>query len=63
MWEDLHLRRRTEIDHLQGTIIALAAKHAQAVPLTRRIANLVKSAEEAKQGSPGLQPADIAAST
>ena len=62
MWEDLHLRRRTEIDHLQGAIIALAAKHAQAVPLTRRIANLVKSAEEAKQGSPGLNPAEIVSS-
>jgi 2-dehydropantoate 2-reductase len=62
MWEDLQLRRRTEIDHLQGTIIRLAAQHAQPVPLSRRIANLVKSAEEAKQGSPGLQAAEIASS-
>ena len=62
MWEDLHLRRRTEIDHLQGAIIALAAKHSQAVPLTRRIANLVKTAEAAKQGSPGLKPAEVASS-
>jgi 2-dehydropantoate 2-reductase len=62
MWEDLQLRRRTEIDYLQGTIIRLAAQHAQPVPLSRRIANLVKSAEEAKQGSPGLQAAEIASS-
>jgi 2-dehydropantoate 2-reductase len=60
MWEDLQLRRRTEIDHLQGAIIRLAAQHLQPVPLSRRIANLVKSAEEAKQGSPGLKAAEIA---
>jgi 2-dehydropantoate 2-reductase len=60
MWEDLHLRRRTEIDHLQGAIIALAAQHRLAVPLTRRIADLVKTAEEAKRGSPGLAAAEVA---
>lgn len=59
MWEDLNLRRRTEIDHLQGAIITLAARQQLAVPLTRRIANLVKSAEAAKQGSPGLSATDI----
>jgi 2-dehydropantoate 2-reductase len=60
MWEDLHLRRRTEIDHLQGAIIALAAQHRLDVPLTRRIADLVKTAEEAKRGSPGLAAAEVA---
>jgi 2-dehydropantoate 2-reductase len=60
MWEDLHLRRRTEIDHLQGAIIAHAAQHRLAVPLSRRLASLVKSAEASKQGSPGLPPAEIA---
>jgi 2-dehydropantoate 2-reductase len=60
MWEDLQLHRRTEIDYLQGAIIRLAAQYAQPVPLSRRIANLVKSAEAAKQGSPGLRPAEIA---
>jgi 2-dehydropantoate 2-reductase len=62
MWEDLQLHRRTEIDYLQGAIIRLAAQHAQPAPLSRRIANLVKSAEDAKQGSPGLRPAEIASS-
>lgn len=60
MWEDLHLRRRTEIDHLQGAIIALAAQYRLAVPLTRRIAGLVKTAEDAKQGSPELAAAEVA---
>lgn len=59
MWEDLQLRRRTEIDHLQGAIIRLAAQNQRAAPLSRRIAGLVKSAEEAKQGSPALAPAEI----
>jgi 2-dehydropantoate 2-reductase len=60
MWEDLQLGRRTEIDHLQGAIIRLAAQHALPAPLSRRIANLVRSAEQAKQGSPGLQAAEVA---
>lgn len=62
MWEDLQLHRHTEIDYLQGAIIRLAAQYARPAPLSRRIANLVKSAEEAKQGSPGLQAAEIALS-
>lgn len=61
MWDDLQRHRRTEIDHLQGAIIRLAAQHHQAAPLSRRIANLIKSAEDAKQGSPALQPAEILA--
>ena len=38
MWEDLRLRRPTEIDHLQGAILALADKAGVAAPLTERIA-------------------------
>jgi 2-dehydropantoate 2-reductase len=60
MWEDLHQRRRTEVDYLQGAIVRLAAQHGQAAPLSARIAALVKQVEEAKQGSPRLQPAQIA---
>ena len=41
MWEDLRLRRTTEIDHLQGAILALADKAGVAAPLTGRIARLV----------------------
>jgi 2-dehydropantoate 2-reductase len=60
MWEDLRLRRTTEIDHLQGAILALADKAGVAAPLTGRIARLVKGAESAAAGSPGLGPAQVA---
>jgi len=59
MWEDLERRRPTEIDHLQGAILALAAKTGVRVPLTQRIVTLVKHAEAAKAGSPGLTPERI----
>ena len=52
MWEDLERRRPTEIDHLQGAILALAAKTRVRVPLTERIVRLVKEAEAARAGSP-----------
>ena len=52
MWEDLDRRRTTEIDYLQGAILALAAKHRIATPLTQRIVRLVKQSEAAAAGSP-----------
>lgn len=62
MWEDLQQRRRTEINHLQGAIISLAAQHGLSAPLSARIATLVRSAEAAGRGSPGLQPSRVASS-
>jgi 2-dehydropantoate 2-reductase len=59
MWEDLLRGRATEIDHLQGAILALAARTGMAAPLTQRIVRLVKAAEKARAGSPGLQPEDV----
>ncbi|MGN6310821.1 MAG: 2-dehydropantoate 2-reductase [Xanthobacteraceae bacterium] len=59
MWEDLQHRRRTEIDYLQGVIVALAKRHRIDVPLTRRIVDLVKTAEQAGKGSPGLSAAQV----
>jgi 2-dehydropantoate 2-reductase len=59
MWEDLQHHRRTEIDYLQGVIAALAERHRIDVPLTRRIIDLVKVAEQAGNGSPELSPARI----
>jgi 2-dehydropantoate 2-reductase len=61
MWEDLQRRRPTEIDHLQGAILALAGKTGVRVPLTQRIVGLVKAAEAARAGSPGLTPERIRA--
>lgn len=59
MWEDLQHGRRTEIDYLQGVIVALAERHRIDVPLTRRIVDLVTTAEQAGKGSPELSPAQI----
>jgi 2-dehydropantoate 2-reductase len=59
MWEDLERRRPTEIDHLQGAILAAAAKTGRRAPLCERIVALVKQAEAAKAGSPGLTPEQV----
>ena len=59
MWEDLQRRRRTEIDYLQGVIIAIADRRGLKVPLSRRIMALIKSAEASGKGSPGLTPEQI----
>jgi 2-dehydropantoate 2-reductase len=59
MWEDLQRGRRTEIDYLQGVITAIADRRHLAVPLSRRIVALIKSAETAGQGSPRLKPGDV----
>lgn len=63
MWDDLQRHRPTEIDYLQGAILALAAQTGTAAPLTERIAGLVKEAEAAGAGSPGLQPREIERAT
>ena len=59
MWEDLQRGRRTEIDYLQGVITAIADRHGLQVPLSRRIVELVKRAETAGKGSPGLTPDQV----
>lgn len=59
MWEDLSRGRRTEIGHLQGTIVDLARRHGIAAPLSARIADLVREAEANAQGPPGLTPEQI----
>jgi 2-dehydropantoate 2-reductase len=60
MWEDLERRRPTEIDHLQGAIVALAAKAGVPVPVNARIVWLVRQAETAGKGSPHLSPGEVA---
>jgi 2-dehydropantoate 2-reductase len=59
MFEDLQRGRRTEIDYLQGAIIDIAARRGLKVPLSRRVVELIKSAEETGRGSPGLTPEQI----
>lgn len=60
MWEDLLRGRITEVDYLQGVILTLANRIGAATPMTERIVRLIKEAEKARAGSPGLQPSEIA---
>ncbi|MEM6758638.1 MAG: 2-dehydropantoate 2-reductase [Pseudomonadota bacterium] len=59
MWEDLTLRRPTEIDALQGVIVALAAEHGMQAPINARLHGLIKAAEGAGEGPPGLRPSEV----
>ena len=59
MWEDLQRGRATEIDYLQGVITDIADRHGLQVPLSRRVVALIRSAEAAGKGSPGLTPDQI----
>ncbi len=59
MWDDLNQGRLTEVDALQGAILDLAAQHKIAMPLMTKILDLIKSAEAAGAGSPGLSPLDL----
>jgi 2-dehydropantoate 2-reductase len=59
MWEDLKRGRRTEIDYLQGVITAIADQRGLEVPLSRRVVELIKQAEAAGKGSPGLTAEQI----
>ncbi|MFV3073909.1 2-dehydropantoate 2-reductase [Niveispirillum fermenti] len=61
MWEDLERRRPTEIDRLQGAIVALAGRHSLSAPVNARVRDLVRQAEAAGTGSPGLPPDAVGA--
>jgi 2-dehydropantoate 2-reductase len=60
MWEDLALRRPTEIDYMQGAILALAEKSGVAAPICERVLRLIKSAQSTGAGSPKLRPEQVA---
>lgn len=59
MWQDLKQGRKTEIDYLQGAVIALAERNNVGVPLMRRIVALIKEAEAAGKGPLRLTPQQI----
>jgi 2-dehydropantoate 2-reductase len=54
MWDDLKRGRATEIDELQGAVIRLARQAGIPAPINERVAALVRQAEAAKRGPPGL---------
>jgi 2-dehydropantoate 2-reductase len=47
MWEDLQRGRPTEVDSLQGEIVALATAHGRSAPVNARLVSLVHEAESA----------------
>jgi 2-dehydropantoate 2-reductase len=59
MWEDLEKRRPTEIDHLQGAVVALAERVGRDAPVNRRIRDLVRAAERDQAGPPRLDPGAV----
>lgn len=56
MWQDLDDRKRTEIDYLNGEIVALAKERGTEAPVNAMMIELIRKAEEAGEGSPGIAP-------
>ena len=56
MSDDLAAGRKTEIDYINGELVALADKVGAAAPVNRRIVELVRKAEA---GAPPLEPAAL----
>lgn len=54
MWDDLKQGRKTEIDALQGAILHLAERYGRQAPLNARMRTLIRAAEVAGNGPPGL---------
>ncbi|MBQ4828409.1 2-dehydropantoate 2-reductase [Alteromonas sp. MMG017] len=59
MYEDLALNRKTEVDYLNGEIIALGEAHHVSTPANTAILKLIKAAESANNGSPRLSAAAL----
>ncbi|MEV5876957.1 2-dehydropantoate 2-reductase [Streptomyces sp. NPDC052101] len=55
MWEDLQRGRSTEIDSLQGEIVALATARGLRAPVNARLVTLVREAEAAPRTWPGAE--------
>ncbi|MEP4247628.1 2-dehydropantoate 2-reductase [Tateyamaria sp.] len=54
MWDDLQHGRKTEIEALQGAILQLAERFGRQAPLNARMRVLIRTAEAAADGPPGL---------
>lgn len=59
MWEDLVKRRPTEIDYLQGEVVALGARSGVATPVCAAIIALIRRAETMASGSPRMTPQEV----
>jgi 2-dehydropantoate 2-reductase len=45
MWDDLEAKRPTEVDFIQGEIVALADRLGRHAPVNARLVGLIKDAE------------------
>ncbi|MCW6003965.1 2-dehydropantoate 2-reductase [Micromonospora sp. CPCC 205371] len=45
MWEDLEAGRTTEVDYLNGEVVALARRHGTQAPVNERLVALIRDAE------------------
>jgi len=45
MWDDLEAKRPTEIDYLQGEVVALADRLGRTAPVNRKLVELIRAAE------------------
>lgn len=50
MWEDLAAGRRTEVDYLNGAVVALAQSLGLAAPANARVVTLIRAAEAGRSG-------------
>ncbi|AKU17424.1 hypothetical protein VV02_18870 [Luteipulveratus mongoliensis] len=55
MWDDLERSRPTEIDELQGAIVALGEEHGVPTPVCARLVSLVREAESGKRRAWGAR--------
>ena len=46
MWDDLQRKRPTEVDYIQGEIVALADRLGRQAPINRGLVRLIKAAEQ-----------------
>jgi 2-dehydropantoate 2-reductase len=59
MWDDLQRRRPTEIDALQGEVLVLAKRYGLSTPVIAEVTALIRQAEAAQAGPPGLKPDQV----
>lgn len=62
MWEDLHRQKPTEIDYINGEIVALAKKHGSATPVNDALILLIRKSESSKS-IPSYSPHELLALT
>jgi len=59
MWDDLQRGRPTEIGELQGAVLGLAQRTGTPAPVLKSVTALVRAAEAARLGPPGLAPEQV----